>query len=76
MASIEPIRFVAHANVQLLLQDAMDDLIPRPDAAELHAAAPQPKDMRWYDARHNLNHRAVADRLRWLQEQIGLDAQP
>ena len=75
MAPIEPIRFVGHANVPLLLQNGtLDNLIPRPDAAELHAAAPQPKEVRWYDAGHNLNQQAVVDRLRWLHEKIGLDA--
>jgi dienelactone hydrolase len=75
MAPVEPIRFVGDANVPLLLQNGTSDhLIPRPDAAELHAAAPQPKEVRWYDAGHNLDQQAVADRLRWLHEQIGLDA--
>ena len=75
MAPIEPIRFVGHANVPLLLQNGTSDsLIPSPDAAELHAAAPQPKEVRWYDAGHNLNQQAVVDRLRWLHEKIGLDA--
>jgi dienelactone hydrolase len=75
MAPIEPIRFVGHANIPLLLQNGTsDNLIPRPDAAELHAAAPQPKEVRWYDAGHSLNQQAVADGLRWLHEKIGLDA--
>jgi dienelactone hydrolase len=75
MAPVEPIRFVGHANAPLLLQNGTsDNLIPRPDAAELHAAAPQPKEVRWYDAGHNLDQQAVADRLRWLHEKIGLDA--
>jgi dienelactone hydrolase len=74
MAPVEPVRFVGHANIPLLLQNGTsDDLIPRPDAAELHAAAPQSKEVRWYDAGHNLNQQAVTDRLRWLQEKIGLD---
>jgi dienelactone hydrolase len=75
MAPIEPIRFIGHANVPLLLQNGtFDDLIPRPDAEELHLAAPQPKEVRWYDTGHNLNQQAVADRLQWLHEKIGLDA--
>jgi dienelactone hydrolase len=75
MAPIEPIRFVGHANVPLLLQNGMlDSLIPNPDAAELHAAAPQSKEVRWYSAGHGLNQQAVADRLRWLRDRIGLDA--
>jgi uncharacterized protein len=77
MAPIEPLRFVGHANIPLLLQNGtLDNLIPNPDAAELHAAAPQTKEVRWYDAGHNLNQQAVADRLKWLQEKIGLDSPP
>jgi len=74
MAPVEPIRFVGNANVPLLLQNGtMDEFIPTADAAELHAAAPQPSDVRWYSTPHGLNQQAVADRLKWLQERIGLD---
>jgi dienelactone hydrolase len=77
MAPIEPIRFVGHANVPLLLQNGTsDEFIPNADAAELHAAAPQPKEVRWYDTAHGLNQQAVLDRHRWLHEKIGLDAPP
>jgi dienelactone hydrolase len=75
MASVEPIRFIKNANVPLLLQNGMvDEAVPASDAAALHAAAPEPKDIRWYNAGHGLNQQAVADRLKWLQEKIGLDA--
>ncbi|HEX8394402.1 MAG TPA: dienelactone hydrolase family protein [Longimicrobium sp.] len=75
MAPIEPIRFIGHANAPLLLQNGRwDEYIPSADAAELHAAAPEPRDVRWYDAGHNLTQQAVIDRQRWLHERIGLDA--
>lgn len=74
MAPIEPIRFVGHANVPLLLQNGTsDEFIPTADAAELHAAAPQPKEVRWYSAGHNLNPQARDDRHDWLVETIGID---
>ena len=74
MAPIEPIRFVGHASIPLLLQNGtVDEFIPRPDAAELHAAAPQPKEVRWYDAGHGLSPQAGADRYAWLHQQIGID---
>jgi dienelactone hydrolase len=77
MAPIEPIRFVGHANTPLLLQNGtLDSLIPFADAAELHAAAPEPKTIRWYTAGHNLSQQAVQDRHDWLVERIGLDATP
>jgi dienelactone hydrolase len=75
MAPIEPIRFVGHANIPLLLQNGtLDEYIPRADAEELHAAAPQPKTIRWYPAGHSLNQQARYDTHVWLQEKIGLDA--
>jgi len=75
MAPIEPIRFVAHASpTALLLQNGrLDELVPVPDAEDLHAAAPAPKTIRWYVAGHGLNQQAMFDRHDWLQEQIGLD---
>ncbi len=75
MAPIEPVRFIPHASpTALLLQNGRsDDLVPRADAEALHAAAPDPKTIRWYDAGHGLNLQAARDRHDWLHEQIGLD---
>lgn len=75
MAPIEPIRFVGHANVPLLLQNGTSDqFIPNADAEALHAAAPQPKTIRWYAAGHGLNQQARNDQLDWLHNEIGIDA--
>jgi hypothetical protein len=74
MAPIEPIRFIGNASVPLLLQNGTsDEFIPAADAAELHAAAPQPKEVRWYTAGHNLDQQARDDRHGWLVEKIGID---
>lgn len=74
MAPIEPIRFVGHADVPLLLQNGTsDEFIPTADAAELHAAAPQSREVRWYTAGHDLNQQARDDRHDWLVEKIGID---
>ena len=75
MAPIEPIRFIAHASpTALLLQSGqLDNLVPVADAQALHAAAPQPKTIRWYDAGHGLNQQAAFDRMDWLHQQIGID---
>ena len=75
MASIEPIRFIPHASpTALLLQSGrLDNLVPPADSEALHAAAPQPKTIRWYDAGHGLNRQALWDRHDWLHEQMGLD---
>jgi uncharacterized protein len=59
----------------LLLENArIDNLAPAADAQASHIAAPEPKTIRWYDARHGLNLPALWDRHNWLQEEIGLDA--
>src|SRR5687767_13961875 len=75
MTPIEPIRFIPHASpTALLLQSGQfDNLVPAADAEELHAAAPNPKTIRWYAAGHGLNQQASFDRHDWLHEQIGLD---
>jgi fermentation-respiration switch protein FrsA (DUF1100 family) len=76
MAPVEPIRFIAHASPTLLLLQSgrLDDLVPAADARALHAAAPEPKTILWYDAGHGLNQEALLDRHAWLVERIGLDA--
>jgi dienelactone hydrolase len=76
MTPIEPIRFIAHASpTALLLQSGrQDNLVPAADAQALHAAAPQPRTILWYEAGHGLNQQATLDRMDWLHEVIGLDA--
>ena len=74
MTPIEPIRFVGHATVPLLLQNGRsDDLVPPADAEALHEAAPEPKAIQWYMAGHGLNQQALFARHNWLVERIGLD---
>lgn len=76
MTPIEPIRFIPHAApTALLLQSGLsDNLVPATDAMLLHAAASDPKTIRWYPAGHGLNQQASVDRHDWLLEKIGLDA--
>ena len=75
MAPVEPIRFLPHASpTALLLQSGhFDNLVPEADARALHAAAPEPRTILWYDAGHGLNQQAAWDRHDWLVEEIGLD---
>ena len=76
MTPIEPIRFIPHASpIALLLQSGqLDNLVPAADAEALHAAAPEPRTIRWYAAGHGLDQQAAWDRHDWLHTQIGLDA--
>lgn len=78
MTPIEPIRFIANAPpTALLIQSGRtDELVPAADAEALHAVAPDPKTIRWYDAGHGLNQQAFFDRLDWLHAEIGLDPRP
>jgi len=75
MVPIEPIRFIPHASpTPLLLQNGRADiLVPAADAEVLHAAAPEPRTIRWYDAGHALGLQGLRDRHAWLNAQIGLD---
>ena len=76
MTPIEPIRYLPHATpTALLLQNGRtDNLVPKADAEELHAAAPKHSRVQWYDAGHGLNTQAAWDRHDWLVAEIGLDA--
>ena len=76
MAPIEPIRFIPHASpTALLLQNGrLDELVSMSDARALHAAAPEPKSVVWYDAGHGLDLQAAWKRHDWLSARIGLDA--
>ena len=78
MTPIEPIRFIANAPPTALLVQSgrSDELVPAADAEALHAATPDPKTLRWYEAGHGLNQQAFFDRLDWLHEEIGLDPRP
>jgi dienelactone hydrolase len=75
MAPIEPIRFIPLASpTPLLLQNGRsDNLVPPADAEALHAAAREPRTIRWYNAGHSLGSQAIVDRHEWLNGQIGLD---
>lgn len=51
----------------LLMVNGRHDTTVRPDQAErLHAAASEPKELRWYDAGHYLPPRVVTEAAEWL----------
>jgi dienelactone hydrolase len=76
MIPIEPIKYVGFASpTPLLLQSGrQDNLVPQGDAEQLHAAAGDPKTIRWYNAGHGLTAEAARDRLVWLQQRLGMRA--
>lgn len=76
MIPIEPIKYVGFASpTPLLLQSGrQDNLVPPSDAERLHAAAPDPKTVQWYEAGHSLGVTAVRARSFWLHEHLGMIA--
>jgi fermentation-respiration switch protein FrsA (DUF1100 family) len=74
MIPIEPIKYVGFASpTPLLLQSGRQDaLVPPRDAERLHAAAPDPKTVQWYEAGHSLGVTAVRARSFWLHEHLGM----
>ena len=76
MTPIEPIRFIAHSTpTPLLFQNGLQDgHVPKADAEALHAAAAEPKTVRWYPSRQ-LGEPGLLDRIAWLHERIGIDAE-
>jgi dienelactone hydrolase len=73
LADVDPINFIGLASpASLLFQFAKRDIyISEAAAAEFFDQASAPKDVRWYDAEHDLHIEAAArDRKEWLQGQL------
>ena len=75
---VDPISHVSRAApATLLFQFAnSDEHIPKAEALSFSGAASQPKQVLWYDAKHDLNVDAARnDRHDWLTRQLGLARQ-
>ena len=73
MRPIEPLRYVRRATAPLLFQSGrQDELVPAEDARRYHEAAPEPKEVQWYDAGHELTPTASCAQAGWLARHIGL----
>jgi dienelactone hydrolase len=75
LRDVDPIQYVSHAKPSpILLQFAnTDKYISKTAATELAEAASEPKEVKWYDAKHDLNvEEARNDRDKWLTQQLGL----
>jgi hypothetical protein len=72
--AIDTVDFVDNlAPTRLLLQGAdFDSIIPRSEMELLAQEASEPKEIRWYDADHDLGPRAELERRAWLMEQLNL----
>ena len=72
MSAIEPACYVGRATAHLLfLWGRQDRLVSAARAADLTARLPEGAEVRWYDAGHQLNEQAEADRLAWLDRHLG-----
>ncbi|MBA2332343.1 MAG: alpha/beta fold hydrolase [Actinobacteria bacterium] len=71
---IDTVHFVSHlAPANVLLQGGKgDEVIPREEMEQLYAATSKPKEIRWYDAGHELGERSKDERLAWLGRELGL----
>jgi predicted esterase len=74
LAPLDPTRYLKGiAPTPILFQFAnTDGHVPRPRAEAVIAAAGEPKDVRWYEAGHELNESAARDRQAWLRARLGL----
>jgi dienelactone hydrolase len=70
---LDPTKWIRRSHADFFVQDGLhDEVVPRAQLQALAKAAPEPKIVRWYDAPHGLNDRAIHDQLRWLAKELGL----
>ena len=71
---LDPRVWIRRSRAHFFIQNGLhDQVVPRAQLQALARAAPQPKIVRWYEAPHGLNNRAIHDQLRWLAKELGLD---
>lgn len=72
--SIDTVHFLPDlAPAAVLVQGGeRDQVVPRAELEELYEATSRPKQIRWYDAGHQLSPRARSDRVAWLSAELGL----
>jgi cephalosporin-C deacetylase-like acetyl esterase len=65
---------IRRAHARFLFQDGLrDEVVPHAQLVALAAAAPQPKELRWYPTGHEPGKQALRDQLEWLSRRLGLD---
>jgi len=71
--SLDELGEIHRSHARFLFQDGLhDEVVPRAQLEALIAAAPKTKEVRWYDAGHSLDLRAIHDQIRWLAARLGL----
>ena len=70
---LNDLTWIRRSHASFLFQLGLhDQIVPRAQLVALARAAPEPKEIRWYDAGHPLNLRANHDQLRWLAHELGV----
>lgn len=76
MRPIEPLLYVGDSDAAFLfLNGRHDTQVDVADAEQLHAAAGDNSEVRWYDTGHDLTADAFRHQFQWVGEQAGLDAE-
>ncbi len=72
LAPIDPVQYIGKAApAPVLLQfGTKDPYVPDARAKEFANAANKPKTVKYYEAGHNLNDQAIADRQSWLKKNL------
>jgi dienelactone hydrolase len=71
LAPLDPIRYLPRIKMPILLQFANDDEhVSKERADALAQAANEPKTVRLYSAKHELNEEATRERVAWLKKQL------
>jgi dienelactone hydrolase len=71
LAPLDPIRHLPRLKMPILLQFANDDEhVSKARADALAAAANEPKTVRVYSAKHELNEEATQERIAWLKKEL------
>jgi dienelactone hydrolase len=66
---------IRRAHAHFLFQDGRrDEIVPHAQLMALAAAAPKPKELRWYETGHQPGKQALRDQLAWLARELGLGA--
>ena len=74
LSTLDPLRWVKRSRSALLFQDGRtDEVVPRAALERLYRAAPEPKELRWYAAGHQLDVPAYREQLDWLTAQLKID---
>ena len=75
MAPLDPIKYLPKLKMPKLLQFAdNDEHVSKERAAALAAAAAEPKTVRTYSAKHELNEEATRERIAWLKKQLKVES--